>query len=282
MLYLCLSFFTRRKAVEEHSKLARAIPFLLLPVLTRWLSPADYGFIGTFNAVRSNIQPAVGMATSGAVGRAYVDRKKPGFDFPSYIFNAVVVNLLLFGVVFFVFGVSLLSALSNYKSDLWIYQDRPWAFGLSLAVLSLLNAILSIIFLQLIWLDWRGRIVGIFVAELLFAMVMLYLLCREDRVKFKFHFGYIKNILAFGLPLYPHSLGLMMIAVSDKFFLNALLGLDVLGVYTVGYTFSTILLVLATPLDIASSPRIYKMLEKNEPQQKEKFVKMALVLATGL
>lgn len=79
--------------------LEKAIPFFLMPILTRLLSTFDYGIIATFTAVRTNIEPVISMATSGAVGRAYFDREKEGFNFKCYLFNAQVVNFALLFLV---------------------------------------------------------------------------------------------------------------------------------------------------------------------------------------
>lgn len=272
----------------------RVIPFALLPILTRWLTAADYGYIGTFNAVRANVQPVISLASSGAVSRSYVDRNQEGFDFSAYIFNALFVNLILFALVFLlifpfqgfieqrlhfppawvflVAFISLFSVLLTVKLDLWVFEDRPWIYGFSQILFSFLNLALSLFFLKTFWMDWRGRLTGVFVSEALFCLFGLYFLWKENKIHFNFRWDYAKSVLAFGLPLYPHSLGLMILAAADKFFLNALLGMEVLGVYTVGYTFASILMMLAMPFDMATAPRIYNMLEKNVPGQKEKFV----------
>src|SRR3989339_2109559 len=82
-----------------------AIPFFLMPVLTRLLSTFDYGIIATFNAIKTNANPVISMATPGAVGRAYYDRDKEGFDFQSYIYNALIVNFALLLVALLVIAI---------------------------------------------------------------------------------------------------------------------------------------------------------------------------------
>ena len=43
---------------------ARAIPFLLLPLLTRYVSPADFGIVAMFFFVALLIEPLVGFGAS--------------------------------------------------------------------------------------------------------------------------------------------------------------------------------------------------------------------------
>ena len=55
--------------------LERAIPVLLLPVLTFYLSPADVGMIAVFTAAIGLISLVVGVNVSYAVRRRYFDAR---------------------------------------------------------------------------------------------------------------------------------------------------------------------------------------------------------------
>ncbi|HVL01538.1 MAG TPA: oligosaccharide flippase family protein, partial [Dongiaceae bacterium] len=50
-----------------------AIPFLLLPVLTRYLEPAEYGEVAVFQVWVSMIGALCGLSVHGAAGRKYYD-----------------------------------------------------------------------------------------------------------------------------------------------------------------------------------------------------------------
>src|SRR4030042_4155093 len=60
-----------------------AIPFLLMPVLTRVLSPADYGTVAMFGIVVTIMGAFTGLSVHGAVGVRYfqLDRQR----MPSYV-----------------------------------------------------------------------------------------------------------------------------------------------------------------------------------------------------
>jgi len=47
--------------------LVKAIPFLLLPVLTRYLSPSDYGIIAIFQVILAFLIVFIGLNSNGAV-----------------------------------------------------------------------------------------------------------------------------------------------------------------------------------------------------------------------
>src|SRR5262245_37569837 len=54
--------------------LAAAIPLLLLPILTRYLSPAEYGETAMFQTVVGAAGALVGLGTVGAAVRKYFDK----------------------------------------------------------------------------------------------------------------------------------------------------------------------------------------------------------------
>ncbi|MBF0146493.1 MAG: oligosaccharide flippase family protein [Magnetococcales bacterium] len=268
--------------------LNRALPFLLLPLLTRWLTTDDYGVIGTFNAVQAQVALAVTMAVPGAIGRAWLDRGPGGIVFPAYLFNGLIVNLGLFlavGAIFFVaagviavkmhlVGVlvwitwvsAFFSAIHAIKAKLWIFQEQPKQFSIYQVTRTAANLILSIGLLYYLWMDWRGRIGGIVLVEALTAMVCFYLLFRQDGIHVQFRRDYLIDILKFSLPMYPHALGMLIITGADKFFLISMEELAVLGVYNVAFAISSMILFLAGSIDTSLMPWINRKLKAATPE----------------
>ena len=74
--------------------IAMVIPFMLLPILTRVLSPSDYGMLATFMAIVGIINVIAPMGSTAAVVRGYYDQDKEKFDFPQFVFNAIIINLI--------------------------------------------------------------------------------------------------------------------------------------------------------------------------------------------
>ena len=58
---------------------ARALPFLLLPVLTRYLTPADYGIVAMFLFSAMVLEPFLTLNLPGALTVKFFDK---GFDLP--------------------------------------------------------------------------------------------------------------------------------------------------------------------------------------------------------
>lgn len=265
-----------------------------MPILTRLLSTFDYGIIATFNAIKTNANPVISMATPGAVGRAYYDRDKEGFDFQCYIYNALVVNFVLLfaallviavfknfipGVegigIFWLFLIPVIvwaAATSNIKVKLWIYQQHPRNNGIFRILQSLAEFGLSILLVSIFLRSWQGRMIGAGVTEIAFCFIAVYILYRYDKLNPTLNFEYIKDILKFGLPLLPHSFGWMLIWTSDKYFLNSMVGVSALGIYSVGYALAASISLLAAPVDTSAAPIIYKKLSNLNEQIAGKMV----------
>ena len=139
-----------------------AVPLLLLPILTNVLSPSDYGVVGTFNAIYQVVNIFVSMGAIGAVIRAYMD--KDSINFSSYVFNAMLLNLILFVTIlipiYFVYSlgilnlpkiaiyllplVVILTTLKAYKHKLWNIQMEAMKFSLFNVFFTLFSFLFSI------------------------------------------------------------------------------------------------------------------------------------------
>lgn len=168
-----------------------SIPFLLLPILTRYLSPEDYGIVAMFNILISVIGLFTGLSVHGAINRAYFDKD---IDFKEYVANCIYIlalsSLFTLGVVFIareylykLTGVPeswiLIAVLISFfqfliLSNLVIYQAKLEAkkYGFIQLGQGLLNAILSIAFVVLLSMKWEGRLLAQFLSVLVFGIFL--------------------------------------------------------------------------------------------------------------
>jgi O-antigen/teichoic acid export membrane protein len=67
-LFRSASVYTLTQAINS------AIPFFLMPILTRYLTPTDYGIVAMFGVLLSFVAPFTGLSIHGAIARQYYDR----------------------------------------------------------------------------------------------------------------------------------------------------------------------------------------------------------------
>jgi O-antigen/teichoic acid export membrane protein len=271
-----------------------AIPFFLLPILTNYLSPEDYGRVTMFNVVIGFFTPLIVLNINGAVERIYFEQDF--FDFKTYvgtsfivltsstfvisllflIFNKILVNItqlpieILFTSIIFIFFNYFLAIVLNIMQ----VNKKPVKYGFLLVFASLLNSILSIIFIVSFSLSWQGRIYAQVVSIVLFGIISIYILFKIKIKFFKYNKKYLNNMLKFGIPLIPHALAGFLFTFLDKIFITNLVSLNETGLYSLGNSFGIIINILTTSFKLAFVPWLYSQLNKNEYKIKRRIVKI--------
>lgn len=276
----------------------QAIPFLLLPFLTRLLSPADYGILATFTAMIPVFTIILSLGTTEAVVRGYFDKGKKDFDLSKMIFTGLSINTVIFVVVLagvagfeffrgtqgtFFRGAALLFPIIGFcavvysiPSKLFIVQKKPLQYSCLELSNTLTEVALSICFVAA-GFGWFGRAIGITFANVIFAVVAIVLLFRMYPVRLSLDLKYVKPFLSYGLPVVCHSLGIVMIAVIDRFFLNKLIGVSTTGLYSVAYSIASLIGFFVSALSLAWSPFFYEKLGHATEKDKRLLVKATYI-----
>ena len=270
-----------------------AVPFLLLPVLTNYLTPAEYGIVAMFQVLMNGLLPFTGFSLDGAISRQYFDREKT--DFSGYVTNSLYVLLVstaivavlfiasgeiverysdfpkewLWSIVLFAFSQKLAEVLLS----IWRVQNKAIRFGVFRILRTGLDMGLSIYFVIVLKRSWEGRIEGQVVAVSFFAIMALYYLYREGYVKKGISKEYIMSVLSFGVPLIPHVLGAIIITYSDRLFITNMVGLSEMGLYAVGYQIGMVISLFQNSFNQAWQPWLFAKIKKDEESEKRTIVK---------
>ena len=274
-----------------------AIPFLLLPVLTRYMSPSDYGIVAMFGVLVSFVSPFTGLSVQGAVQRQYYEREH--VHLPTYIANCLlilVVSSTLAFLLLFIFAEPI-SKVSSFPENwmwivvivpisgfinsiivaLWQVRIKPYTIGKYQIAQTLLNIGLSLLLVVSLGMAWEGRIEAQLITAVIFTFIGFVILKKEGWLKFKFNKQYIRNALCFGVPLVPHALGGVIMTMTDRFFITSMVGLEATGLYAVGYMFGMIICFVESSFNQAYVPWLYERLKNNDDQVKRNIVKVTYV-----
>lgn len=270
-----------------------AIPVILLPILTKHLTPAEYGIAAMFQVLVQFLSPFAGLNHTAALSRQYFDLDKENFK--SYIGNGIYV--LVFSSLFLIGMLMLfrtqISAISEFPIQwLWVVGIYSFANNLALTLLTLWQVKykakefglfrisrtltdfgLSILLIVGFGYTWDGRIAGSLFAIIPFSLFALILLMKNKSVNFKFNWDYIKDNIKLGAPLIPHTIGGALILFSDRIILTHKLGLDAQGLYSVGYTVAMIVYLFQNSFNQAWVPTLFEKLKSNNFKSKLKIVK---------
>jgi O-antigen/teichoic acid export membrane protein len=271
-----------------------AIPFLMMPVLTRFMSPEDYGIVAMFTVIIGFLVPIVGINMNGAISRQYYERET--IDFRVYLGNAFILLALNFIIIacivwllaepislitsfpkewlWAVLLVASFQVITQITLVIWQVQVKPISYGVFQILQTLLNVGLTLYLVVLARQGWEGRIEGQTIAFIVFGIIGFFLLLKNGWIKFDYNASYMKHILKFGIPLIPHTIGAFVITMMDRVFITNMVGVAETGIYTVGYQIGMIIGILQDSFNKAWVPWFFERLKRDNEEEKRKIVKI--------
>lgn len=271
----------------------KGIPFLLLPVLTRFLSTEDYGIIAAYNTFVAVAAIFIGLSLPGAVSVNYFQQDRATLQkFIGNAFNILVVTTLLSALVIAVLQeritteielpaiwmyaailVVFFQNLTGINLTLWRSEQRAKPFAYYEMALTTFNIAVSLLLIVGMSLHWEGRTAGTALAAIAFGLLSLYVLFRRDYVVFNISVVHIKDALKFGVPLIPHQAALWMRSGVDVFLITSLVDVTQTGLYSVGYQLGAVIGIIAHAFNNAYSPYLYQKLKNVSDVEKMRLVK---------
>lgn len=260
----------------------RALPFLLLPFITHYLTPSDYGIVTNFNVYVQILSVFCYATTAGALPVMYYKLDKS--EIKQYIFNMLLLNtygtlmcmlimLISFVWVEHVLNISLIfqllallvvwfAGITNVNMLLWRCEEKPLSFGIYQISQSVVNALSTILFVIILLLGWKGRVYSMAIATIIFGLISIYVLYKRQYLDVKINRYYQKQMLVYALPLVPHVLSFWFKSGVDKVMLTNMCSLAANGLYSVSMTWGSIVSMFLVSFNNAYSPYLYKKLAR--------------------
>ena len=281
---------------------SRILAVLLLPLYTRYLSPADYGKVETLIALTTVIGIVLRMGISSAFFRFYFDSPEPEsrrlvlrtsfwFTMTMATFGMIVGIALRSPIADALFGTAdnanLVAASfvglwcgMNWEqlTSLFRVEERSVAF----VIASLANILITIgaTLVLVVALDKGplGVIVGTFTGTLVVYLVLVGY--RREQLGLQFDRHLFRQMNRFGLPLVPTALFLWTTNFSDRLFLVKLADTTEVGLYSVGVRIASAMVLLLTAFRLAWPAFAYSIEDEREARHTYAYVLTYLVLVT--
>lgn len=264
-----------------------ATPLLLLPILTRELSPGEYGKVAIFLSVTVALNAIVGLNTIGSISRKYFDPDMDNARMGGYIAScihivaATVIALLLILLfidvplahwlsvdrawMYWAVFVSACSVLISIRLGQWQVRGQPGKYALMQISQSVMLFTLTIVFVLLLKQQAAGRVFAHIVAVGLVALVAMFFLVDDGLLKFGEHRKQdYRESLAFGVPLIPHSIGIFLLSAADRVVINDRAGLAQAGIFMVAAQLAGALGLLFDAINNAFVPWLYARLKSDD------------------
>ncbi|WP_076606387.1 lipopolysaccharide biosynthesis protein [Rufibacter radiotolerans] len=271
-----------------------AASFFVLPILSHYLSTADYGILSIFNSYVLIIMPLIGLVASGIISVEFfkIQDKKEFASFFTSVQLIPIIPFVFFLVISFLFGgylsrlleiptefsnylflIPLIAILTIYIESYLAYlvvKKSAYHYLVVNIVKSSVEIGLTLLFVVYFDMGWFGRILSWLIASLLFTFVASIYFYKEDLFSLKVTKKYVMAGVWFGLPLILHTLGKFVINQSDRIFIAKMVNVDEVGVYNIAYQLASILLIFVSAFSNLYVPYLYERLaDFNKKTEKE-------------
>lgn len=285
----------------------KGLAFIIFPILTNYLSPADYGIVNYINTINFFLI-IVGVLCLNTYYMVYYYRVESVLEQEKMFGNLsiFVVGINLF-FTFLIYGVGALfprvfsenidffpyiaigivtnffNVLAILPSALYRVQERP----LPLTILNVSKGVLTMGFTVVLVVGYGFTALGVLYSTLIVSVIfgIIFSWITLKNMIWNIDFVQIKKALIFSLPLLPGALAYYFISMSDRVFIERYLDLTQLGIYSTASTLAMILNIIAYGAYKAFEPYFFKIYGMDG--FKEKFIKVqnvfcAVVLLVGM
>lgn len=285
----------------------KAVPFLILPILTHYLLPSEYGIVSNYNVYIYILTIFLGLNLNGTVAVNFYRIEKD--KLAAYMFNVLLILFgsfwicLLLVTVFYnpiytflqvpyfyvIAGlfISFAQMITSINLELWQLEGKPLKFGIYQITQTILNLALTLILLMAFNLGWKGRIWAMGGATFIYGIFSLLFMIKRGYLKVRFEKEYIVDALKFGVPLLPHALSIWIRTAMDRLLLTKFYGTAETGLYSTGFQFALLISFITLAFNNAYIPYLYKNLNEEDDSdqlknRKTKIVKFTYVYMAGL
>lgn len=278
-----------------------SIPFLLLPLLTNYLSTEDYGILTNFKLLIELLIPFISLNLMTSLQVVYVNRNADtGSYISSGLFTMLVLTVVftLLAIVFseqivqgtgvpasFVVMTAIYAFYQNVVEillSIWRMEDKAVSFGVFRIIRTIIELGIALILIIGFNLSFEGSIYAMSYSYGLGTIVALFILYHHKYLLCSFQWKHVRHLFFYGAPLIPHVLGSVAIVYTDKLVITQYMGLSENGIYSVGFLVGQVIGLLQNSFNQAWVPYVFNGLKAGDDSTKHKIVKWTYIYMIGI
>ena len=285
----------------------KIVRFLVLPVMTFYLSPRDFGIIASIKMVQGFLILLYNPGMLSGITRIYFDtedeakRKEyigSGLLFFLIVSISISSVMVLLGDSFFKrifnefelypYGIIaiILSVLIQPKrlwSSLLTFRYKVTKIALYSFIEMMIDIGISLFLIAVLLWGVDGRIIGMYSGLFFIFVVAMLTLLRYIRGHYSIKTSW--KLFVFGLPLAPAIWAYSALEIADRFLIEHFIGLEKLGIYSIGYTISSVPLFLSLGFRKMWNPVFYENMNDKQYNRVNVLIKyyaLGMALVTGV
>ena len=247
--------------------LRRSVSLIMLPIYTRYLTPEDYGVVELLSMLIDFASIIFGAQVGQAIFRYYCTAKSEEEKksiVSSSLFLSGFMNMIGVAVVI-LFSDQLSIAIfsdTSYSTLVTLFaitmllepfmlipltqiraEQKPWLFLIFSLMKLTIQLSLNIYFVVIQEMHVEGVIYSAIISSAFMSVILVIYSISRTGILIKIES--CKKLFSFSLPLKLANLGSFYLAFGDRYFLNMFTDLSQVGIYSLGYKFGFIFLILS-------------------------------------
>jgi len=294
-----LELLSHGKNYVTASTMTSGLGLISIPIMTRLLSPSDYGILSIFSTLAAILGIIFGLGIRGAVSRYYYEKID---DFGSFITTNTLfvmgIGILLSIVVFL--NRIFISDLMNIPVSLVIlaifiaWMSSPYGLvgaflqaskqSLLLSRISIVSAVFTLILTVITTVSlsenlYLGSVYSLLTFSCMFFIFSIYMISKIGT--WSFNTKHLKYSLVFGLPIIVHLLSGLILNSFDQIMINKMIGSHETGLYSFAYKVGMLFQMVIIGLNQAWIPIFYEKLRDAKYKEIEDTAKKFTYLVSG-
>jgi len=278
------------------------INFFLLPYLSHFIRPGEYGILAMITSFVTIIVPLISLVAFGLINVEFFKiRDKTEF---ASLFSSILIIPVIPTIIFLVLTCLIPGKLATLfeipgNKEYWIpiavliaffsinmeillglaiTQQKSLHYAFFFIGKTLIDVGLTVLFVTSMRLNWEGRLMSLGITNIIFFIVSLFYFRKQKLITRNVQWKYVRAGIFFGLPLILHTIGKFVINQSDRIFIAKMVSLDEAGIYNIGYQVGMAQMLLVNAAGNFFGPFLYERLSNLTKNSEREIVKYSYII----
>ncbi len=274
--------------------ISKAVAFLMLPIYTRYLSPADYGVLRLLEMVLEVASIVAGSRLGAGIFWFY-HKAQTDAERRKVLSTAVIVLLLSYAVAtaaIYVFAPTIAEIALGGVEDVGLVRiagmglafeslflvptaylrlgDRSLLYVSVMTGRLILQVTLNVVFVVVMGLGAKGVLLSTLAGNILTGTGLMIYLVKDVGVRFSKNAA--RELLRFGMPFVATQVATFILTFGDRYFLRRVADTSAVGLYALAYQFGFLLAMLSeVPFSMVWEPARFEIAKR--PDRDELFAR---------
>lgn len=242
--------------------------FIILPILTAYLTKAEYGTYDLITILVSLFLPAVTLQLQTAAFRFLIEEKESEINKKKIISNIFIfiVPTSIIALIILFFVLFKYSIISRVLIGLYFFFDifynacgqiarglsRNKEYTIGAVISSFINLLFTIVLVYIMRMGLNGVLICLCLAKIIPTIIIIKQIDLFKQVDIKlFNKDLLKELLKYSWPMVPNSMSMWVMNASDRLVVTYFLGIEANAIYAVAKKIPNIITIAQSTFTMA-------------------------------